>query len=49
MFWQEENATSVVNACNITDPEPNGLQVQEDCRVKVGKSIYAGVVAAIGK
>ena len=47
MFWPEENAVTVVDVCNIT--EPKDLQVKEKCQVKVGKSTYSGVVAAIGK
>ena len=49
VFWPEESAVSVVNACKITDPEPDSLQLQQDCKVKVGRNIYSGKVAAIGK
>ena len=49
VFWLEESAVSVVNACKITDPEPDSLQLQQDCKVKVGRNIYSGKVAAIGK
>ena len=49
VFWPEESAVSVVNACKITDPEPESLQLQQDCKVKVGRNIYSGKVAAIGK
>ena len=47
VFWPE--AVSVVNACKITDPEPDSLQLQQDCKVKVARNIYSGKVAAIGK
>ena len=43
------SAVSVVNACMITDPEPDSLQFQQDCKVRVGRNIYSGKVAAIGK
>ena len=49
IFWPEESAVSVVNARKITDPEPDSLQLQQDCKVKVGRNIYSGRVAAIGK
>ena len=49
IVWPEESAISVVNACKITDPEPDSLQLQQDCNVKVGRTIYSGRVAAIGK
>ena len=45
----QRRAVSVVNACKITDPEPDSLQLQQDCKVKVGRNIYSGKVAAIGK
>ena len=38
-----------MNASKITDPEPDSLKLQQECKVKVGKSIYSGRVAAIGK
>ena len=43
------SAVSVVNACKITDPEPDSLQFQQDCKVRVERNIYSGKVAAIGK
>ena len=49
IFWPEESAISVVNACKITDPELDSLQLQQDCKVNVGRSTYVGRVAAIGK
>ena len=49
VFWPEESAISVVNACKITDPGPDSLQLQQDCKVKVGRNLYSGKVAAIGK
>ena len=49
VFCPEESAVSVVNACNITHPEPDSLQLQQDCKVKVGRNIHSGKVAAIGK
>ena len=33
----------------ITDPEPDSLQFQQDCKVRVGRNIYSGKVAAIGE
>ena len=49
IYWPEESAVSVVNSCKIIDPEPDSLQLQQDCKVKVGRTIYSGRVAAIGK
>ena len=49
ILWPEESAVTVVSASKIMDPDPDSLQVQQDCNVKVARSIYSGKVAAIGK
>ena len=48
-LWPEESAVTVISANKITDPEPDSLQLQQDCSVKVGRSVYSGKVAPIGK
>ena len=49
VFWPEESSISVVSEKEIVSPELHKIESGVDCRVKIGKNVWPGKVAAIGK
>ena len=49
VYWQDEEGVSVVPRKVIVTAEPNDLDVGSDCKVHLGKKVYAGKVATVGK
>ena len=49
VYWPHEEGVSVVPGKPIVTAEPDDLDVGSDCEVRLGKEVYAGKVAAVGK
>ena len=49
VYWPNEEGVSVVSRNAIVMPGADNLVVDSECRVRVGKEVYAGKVAALGK
>ena len=49
VYWQHEEGVSVVPKKAVVTAEPDHLDVGSVCEVRLGKEVYAGKVAAVGK
>ena len=49
MFWPVEESVSVVCGDDVVSPQLSALDIGATCDVKVGKKLWKGKVAAIGK
>ena len=49
VYWQHEEGVSVVPKKDIVTDESAVLDVGSVCKVRLGKEVYAGKVAAVGK
>ena len=49
VFWPEESSISVVSEEDIVSPQLHKIESGVDCRVKVGRNVWPGKVAAVGK
>lgn len=49
VMWPEEASVSVVCEDDIASPELHSLKTGVDCKVKAGRSLWSGRVAAVGK
>ena len=47
MYWPEEDLVSAV--CQTSIIEPDNLVYKTICKVKVGRKVYPGIIADIGK
>ena len=49
VMWPEEASVSVVCENDIASPELHSIKTGVDCKVKAGRHLWSGRVAAVGK